>query len=110
MKRAATFISLAVAIVLVMFPTFAAAQAKDEGALQNKYHVIQVESFDVQPGVDFPADYLASLPPQVVQRLKDSRKFTQVLATGEKASQEDAPVMRLSGTVSGYDPGSRGKR
>ena len=51
MKRAATFISLAVAIVLVMFPTFAAAQAKDEGALQNKYHVIQVESFDVQPGV-----------------------------------------------------------
>ncbi len=106
------FISLAIAVVLVRFPAYSATQAakKDEGALQDKYHVIQVESFDIQPGVDFPPNYLAGLPQQVVQRLKDSKKFTEVLATGEKASREDAPVMRLSGTVTGYDAGSRGKR
>jgi len=113
MKRTAILISLAIAVVVVMLPlSYSAAQTmqKDEGALQNKYHVIQVGEFDIQAGVDFPPDYLASLPQQLVQRLTDSKKFTQVLALGEKASQEDAPVMRLSGTVTGYDQGSRGKR
>ena len=112
MKRTGIFISLAIAVVLVALPAFSAAQAseKKKGTVQDEYHVIQVEDFDIQPGVDFPPNYLASLPQQVVQRLKDSRKFTQVLAAGEKASQEDAFVMRLSGTVTGYDPGSRGKR
>jgi uncharacterized protein DUF4410 len=113
MKRNATLVSLAIAVVVVMLPLFySAAQTmqKDEGALQNKYHVIQVGEFDIQAGVDFPPNYLASLPQQLAQRLTDSRKFTQVLASGEKASQEDAPVMRLNGTVTDYDPGSRGKR
>ena len=112
MKRIAIFISLAIAVVLGMLAADSTAQTvqKDESALQNKYHVIQVEDFAVQPGVDFPPNYLVSLPQQLVQRLKDSKKFTQVLAAGEKPSQEDAAVMGLSGTVTGYDPGSRGKR
>jgi hypothetical protein len=112
MKRIAIFISLASAVVLGMLAVDSIAQTapKDEGALQNKYHVIQVEGFAVQPGVDFPPNYLASLPQQLVQRLKDSKKFTQALTAEEKPSQEDAAVMGLSGTVTGYDPGSRGKR
>jgi hypothetical protein len=111
MKRA-NFISLAIAVVLVTLPASSATQAtkNDEGALQDKYHVIQVEGFDIQPGVDFPPNYLTSLPQEVLRRLKDSNKFTQVLPAGEKASQEDVPVMCLSGTVTGYDAGSRGKR
>jgi hypothetical protein len=112
MKRIAIFISLASAVVLGILAADAIAQTvqTDEGALQNKYHVIQVQGFAVQPGVDFPSNYLASLPQQLVQRLKDSKKFTQALTAGEKPSQEDAAVMGLSGTVTGYDPGSRGKR
>lgn len=112
MKRTAIFVSLAIALVLVALPAYSASEPakNDEGALQDKYHVIQVADFDIQPGVDFPPTYLTSLPQQVVQRLKDSKKFTQVLAAAEKTSQENDPVMRLSGTVTGYDPGSRGKR
>jgi len=112
MKRIGIFISLATTVVVVMLPAYSATQAakRDEGALQDKYHVIQVEGFDILPGVDFPPNYLASLPEQVIQRLRDSKKFTEVLAAGEKASQENAPVMGLSGTVTGYDQGSRGKR
>jgi hypothetical protein len=110
--KCGNFIWFAMAVALVTFPASSAAQAttKDEGTLQDKYHVVQVESFDIQPGVDIPPDYLASLPQEVVRRLKDSKKFTQVLPVGEKASHEDAPVMCLSGTVTGYDAGSRGKR
>jgi hypothetical protein len=112
MKRNTVFISLAIAVVFVTLPAYSATEPakKDDGALQDKYHVIQVADFDIQPGVDFPPTYLASLPQQVAQRLKDSKKFTQVLAAAEKTSQENAPVMRLSGTVTGYDPGNRGKR
>jgi len=112
MKHIAIFISLAIAAVLGVLAADSTAQTvlNDEGTLQNRYHVIQVQDFSVQPGVDFPPNYLAGLPQQLVQRLKDSRKFTQALAAGEKPSQEDAAVMGLSGTVTGYDPGSRGKR
>ena len=112
MKRIVTFISLALAVMLGMLPPPSAAQISDKqnDALQNKYHVIQVQDFNIQPGVDFPPNYLASLPQQLAQRLKDSKKFTQVLTAGETASQPDASVMRLSGTVTGYDAGSRGKR
>ena len=112
MKRTRISISLVIAVVLVLLPAYSAAaqtSEKDEAVLQNKYHVIQVGDFDIQPGVDVPPNYLASLPQQLIQRLKDSKKFAEVLATGEQPSQ-DALVMRLSGTVTGYDQGSRGKR
>jgi hypothetical protein len=111
MKRG-IFTSVAIAVVLVTLSATSAPQAtnKDEGALKDKYRVIQVEGFDIQPGVDFPHDYVARLPQELVRRLTDSKKFTQVLPAGEKASAEDAPVICLSGTVTGYDPGSRGKR
>ena len=112
MNRTVIFISLAVAVVFLIPPAYSATPTSEkiEGALQDKYHVIQVEDFNIQPGVDFPPNYLANLPQQLQQRLKDSKKFTQVLAAGEKASQGDSPVMRLSGTVTGYDAGNRGKR
>jgi Domain of unknown function (DUF4410) len=111
MKRG-IFLSIAIAVALVTLPASSAGQTakKDEGALQDKYHVIQVENFDIQPGVDLPPDYVASLPQEIVRRLKDSNKFAQVLRAGETASQEDVPVICLSGTVTGYDAGSRGKR
>lgn len=84
MKRMGIFFPLAIAVVLVTLPANSATEAakKDQGALQDKYHVIQVGEFDIQPGVNFPPNYLASLPQQVIQRLKDSKKFTQVLASG----------------------------
>ena len=112
MKRVGVFIFVAIAVVLLMLPTHSETPAakKGEGTLQDKYHMIQVGDFDIQPGVDFPPNYLASLPQQVIQRLRDSKKFAQVLAAGEKSSLEDAPVMRLRGIVTGYDAGKRGKR
>src|SRR5271157_2977146 len=99
-------------VLFSLMTVLASAQDKpnNEGLIKDKYHVIQVEAFDIQPGVDLPADYLASLPPHVVQQLKNSQKFQQVLAPGEKPAQEDVPALRLTGTLTGYDEGSRGKR
>ena len=78
MRRMGTFIWLATAVVVVTLPAYSATQAakRDEGAVQDKYHVIQVEGFEKQSGVDSPPTYLASVPQQVIQRLRDSKKFT----------------------------------
>ena len=58
MKRS-IFISLAITVVFVTLLHSSAAQVskKDEGALQDKYRVIQVETFDTKIGVDFPPNY-----------------------------------------------------
>jgi hypothetical protein len=106
----------AVLIVLLfciaLLTTFAMSQTTNtsEGSLKDKYHVIQVENFDIQPGVELPPDYLASLPEEVVHELKESKKFSEVLASGENPPDEKAPVLRLAGTITGFDQGSRGKR
>jgi len=99
-----------VACVLLALLSSAQTKSNNEGMVKDKYHVIQVETFDIQPGMDIPPDYLATLPQQVAKQLKDSRNFQEVLAPGERPSQEDAPALRLSGTLTGYDQGSRGKR
>lgn len=101
--------------VLVVFPLLAllaSAQTKPstEGLMKDKYRVVQVEAFDVQPGVELPPNYLAGLPQELAKQLKDSQKFQEVLAPGDKPSLENAPVLRLKGTLTGYDKGSRRNR
>ena len=95
-----------------LFSTFSVGQTAtpSEGSLKDKYHVIQVEKFDIQPGVELPPDYLASLPQEVVHELKESKKFSEVLAAGENPTDEKTPVLCLTGTITGFDQGSRGKR
>ena len=97
---------------LALFGSLTVSQTatSSEGSLKDKYHVIQVGNFDIQPGVELPPDYLASLPQEVVHELKESKKFSEVLASGENPTDEKTPVLRLTGTITGFDQGSRGKR
>lgn len=106
----ATF--LRVLFVLFAFALVASAQttSKSEGLVKDKYHVIEIGTFDVQQGVELTPEFLSALPLQLVQQLKDSHKFQEVLAAGDKPSQQDASALKLTGTVTGYDEGSRGKR
>ncbi len=99
-------------LVVFMFAMFASAQTNSsaEVTVKDRYHSIEVGAFDIRPGVEIPADYLASLPQKVAEQLKHSKKFQEVLGAGEKASPEDAPVLQLSGTLTGYDQGNRGAR
>jgi len=47
---------------------------------------------------------------QVVEELKQLKKFKQVSNTGETISQDAGPTVRLSGVITKYKPGSRAKR
>lgn len=78
--------------------------------IQNKYHAIEVNSFDVEQGVDFPPDYFASLQDELVKQLKEKHLFEAVLKTDEQPPRAEMPVLRLTGVVTKFNEGSRAKR
>ncbi len=99
-------------IAAIMFANFSSGQTAKGGeeTLRDKYHVIQLQPFAVQPGVDFSTDYAASLPQVLANALKESKRFQEVLVEGQTPSAADAPVLRLTGTITDFDKGNRAKR
>lgn len=78
--------------------------------VKDKYQIIQVEAFEIQKGVDFPPELLSSLQDEVTKQLRQSKEFPEVLAAGGASTNADAPVLRLTGTLTHFKPGSRAKR
>lgn len=86
-----------------------AADSKLE-RVKDKYHVIQVETFAIQEGVDFPIELLSPLQDEVAKQLRESKEFPEVLAAAGVPTNADAPILRLTGTLTHFKPGSRAKR
>jgi hypothetical protein len=80
------------------------------GEIKDKYHVVQVDQFDVKEGVEFPVEYLTKVREEISKQLVDAKLFQEVLQPGQHAAQAEAPVLRLSGTIHNYKKGSRKKR
>lgn len=105
--RKRIFLSLlVVAGILALARTARAA----EQTIRDKYRVVEVDQFEVAEGVQLPADYLPALQEDVVKRLQKSKTFTEVLQPGESPTNPSEPVLRLNGTITHFEPGSRGKR
>jgi len=103
-------LALAVALLLCT-ATVAFSQQKGDNGLANRYQNIEVGKFDVEAGIDFPPDYLKDLPQAVVSKLRELKKFKQVLQAGETPSDAgSAPTLQLVGTIIDYKPGSQAKR
>ena len=88
----------------------AATAPASQGEIKDKYHVIQVDPFDVKQGVDFPPEYLKRVQEEISKQLVDAKLFEEVLLPGNHPAQAEAPVLRLSGTIHNYKQGSRKKR
>jgi uncharacterized protein DUF4410 len=80
------------------------------GEIKDKYHVVQVDQFDVKQGVEFPPEYLKKVQEETSKQLADAKLFEEVLQPGQHPAQAEAPVIRLSGTIHNYKQGSRKKR
>lgn len=91
-------------------PTAAPAAFAGQGVVKDKYHVVQVDSFDVKKDVDFPPEYLQRVQKEISKQLAAGKVFQEVLEIGQQPSQADAPVVRLTGTIHNYNKGSRAKR
>jgi hypothetical protein len=96
----------ALAILLLVQPVLEAAATSHLG--ENEYHVLMVDLFTVQNGVDFPLDYLATMQEELmVQVKKKNPGFTEILRPGEKPSDPKAKMVYLDGIVTEFHPGSR---
>ena len=76
---------------------------------RSPYKVVEVDGFASGRGVKFPSDYQTALVEDIVQDLKDQSKGTEVIREGEKTAGGGA-VMRISGIVTEFQPGSRAVR
>ena len=105
MKR--TFLALVVTagVLALAQPTRAV-----EGTLRDKYRAVQVDRFDISEGVQFPVDYLLTLQEAIITQLQKLRSFGEVLRPGEDPADPSAAVLRLTGTITRFEPGSRAKR
>jgi hypothetical protein len=101
-------------LFLSALPATFAQTAKPPDASSNlikdKYHLAQVDTFAVKPGLDFPADYLKILQAEISKQLADAKIFAEILQPGQTPANPDQPVLRLTGTIHNYKQGSRGKR
>lgn len=84
--------------------------AGSDDARSTVYQVIEVMRFNSGPGVDFPPDYLATMMEELVAQLTETGKFQQVLRQGETPAQANTPTIRLIGTVTDFNKGSRAMR
>lgn len=64
----------------------------------------------VQEGLEFPPEYVRSLPDEIVKEFGASKTFAQALLPGQSPANATSTMLRLTGTVTYFDPGNRGKR
>ena len=96
-------------ILLGCAPVFAQT-AKATDSFKNKYQNIDVVRFDIAEGINFPPESRDVIMAQIIEELKQLKKFKQVSNTGETLPEGIGPTVRLSGTITKYKPGSRAKR
>ena len=86
------------------------ASQKMEKKYKDQYRNIEVSNFDVKEGVEFPEQYKTILMGEVVAQFQQNKKFKQVSREGETSSSSSEPTVRLTGTVTKFQAGSRTKR
>jgi hypothetical protein len=100
----------AVCMMLCLGLSSISQEPKPLSTIQDKYHVIEVNDFQIQEGVDLKPEYFSALQDALQKQLEDSHKFQAVLKPGQPPPQPDMPVLRLTGVITKFNPGSRAKR
>lgn len=91
----------------------AAVQAKQQAGprtVKESYNTMEVAVFENRQGSNFPDEYLADLQQQTVKKLLDAKVFHEVVAAGQPIATADARVIRVTGVITTYKPGSRAQR
>ena len=104
----ATLFSVAVIASAFVRTTAATAEKKFDN-IGKKYQYVQVDRFDVQPGVDFPPDYQLTIVEDLNKELGKIKAVKQVLREGEALPQEQ-PVLLVTGTITKYKKGNQAER
>jgi Domain of unknown function (DUF4410) len=73
------------------------------------YLAVEIDRFVVENGVNFPIDYQVALVEDIIREMKRAFKSVEVLREGEPLP-DGKMVLRITGNVIKYKPGSRAKR
>jgi len=101
--------SILISFVVVVMALALAIPAGGAGKSAGKYSCVQVNRFDVEQGVDFPADYQLGMVEDMVKQVGKVKGVQQVLREGEKAPEGQA-VLLITGTVTKFKKGSQAAR
>lgn len=92
-----------------MLAISANAANKSDKQSEKKFQYVQVNRFDVQPGVDLPPDYQIAITEDLVAQLGRIKDIKQIMREGEALPQGE-PVLLITGTVTKYKKGSQATR
>jgi hypothetical protein len=84
------------------------AWAASDRSVKGRYHTIEVERFSTVAGVDLPTNYEIELAGDLARQL-EKIGFQQVLKAGDELA-ESTTALRLTGTVTEFQKGSRALR
>lgn len=103
-----TALSAAV-IASAVLMTSATAEKTSGNTIDKKYQYVQVNRFDVQPGINFPPDYQLTIVEDLNKELGKIKGVKQVLREGEALPQEQR-VLLVTGTITKYKKGNQAER
>jgi hypothetical protein len=78
--------------------------------VKETFNAIQVIPFDIQKDVTFPPEYLAALQTEISKQLVSAKVFAEVVPVGQTPTVPSPHLLRLTGLITNYNPGSRAKR
>ncbi len=107
MKSVICSIAFIAAVLVTAIP--ATAQDKPRKETEKKFQYVQVNRFDVKPGVDLPADYQLTIVEDLSKELGRIKGLKQVLREGETLPEAE-PVLLITGIVTKYSKGSQAAR
>jgi len=99
---------VAAAAMVLSAPHALTAQDKN-GKTNTHYEFIQINRFDVAPGMDFPDTYRTKIDEDLFRALQTIKGIKQVLRDGESLPVA-APVLRIAGTITNFKKGNRAAR
>jgi len=93
--------------VSMLFVVAAFGQAAEK---KGPYKSIEVERFTVRSGVELDAKEVDELMKATLNNFRDSKRFDSVVMSGEAATVEAGPKLKVSGEVTKYVKGNRAAR
>ncbi len=93
--------------IVALFSASGAAAGQTSAATYNR---VEVAPFEVSSGVLFPEEFSQALAKELLAELKKANLFNEILTVQSLPAENLAPTLRLTGTITKFNPGSQEKR
>jgi TPR repeat protein len=99
--------SMVVQVAMVALFSASGAAGQTSAATYNR---VEVAPFEVSSGVLFPEEFSQALAKELLAELKKANLFNEILTVQSLPAENLAPTLRLTGTITKFNPGSQEKR